>query len=349
MILNRWRRMGMYIIEWKDEDYWKPPAEYAVSEGGRPLLSRHRRRQPLFMGACAQRAKLDNRTWVALYDNDEFLVVSHKGGKDFEASDQRIQEYHESTRFVNITRLQPPRRPPITAEPGSILPFIQDAALAGLEYYNGSCIMVPRILFGGQDPNPGTAPDISGLDRALISKVIDPIQLDTLRYLTHAAWYNKDVNGNGKGLLDVSRIDKIPSKVEVHAAIKDICPKANLGYWQSILTLNHYLGSWETFTFRNDSRSGGERSLMTWTFKSTEGMEYTDDTICAWIQGFIQSVGIEKARELLQGAGLPPRYQYPKNTTVDPEYLADILNSKTRRRHRAFAEDWQKKYAVDNK
>lgn len=94
--------------------------------------------------------------------------------------------------------------------------------------------------------------------------------------------------------------------------------------WSSGLRINHYLGSWEAYSYRDDSRRGGERSYEGWAFKAREGEE-TDDNIQPWVGGFVESHGPEKATELLEGAGLARGMQgNDKNWTI--MFLDEILS-----------------------
>jgi hypothetical protein len=57
------------------------------------------------------------------------------------------------------------------------------------------------------------------------------------------------------------------------------------------------------YSYRDDSRRGGERCRECWAWKSHKG-GYTDDNIRPWVGGFVNSHGPEKVTELLEGAGL---------------------------------------------
>ena len=142
-------------------------------------------------------------------------------------------------------------------------------------------------------------------------------RLDTLRFRKHAHRQDFVKNGLAKSLLDVSRIDKFPRIESLHRPIKKICSPPWKDDWNSGLRINHYLGSWEAYSFRDDSRRGGERSFEGWAFKAQDADE-TDDNIRPWIGGFVKAHGLEEAKELLKGAGLPPGYQLDsaKNWTI---------------------------------
>ena len=132
-------------------------------------------------------------------------------------------------------------------------------------------------------------------------------------------------NGLSKSILDVSRIDSFPRIQSLHRPIKTLCTAPWKDDWDSGLRINHYLGSWEAYSFRDDSRRGGERSVEGWAFKAQDADE-TDDIIRPWIGGFVQAHGAEKAKTLLQGAGLPRGYNADKNRNWTIMFLDEILS-----------------------
>jgi hypothetical protein len=83
-------------------------------------------------------------------------------------------------------------------------------------------------------------------------------------------------------------------------------------------------GTYTAYSFRDDSRRGGERSFEGWAFKAQEGVE-TDDIVRPWVGSFVESHGPEKASELLDGAGLARGLQgNSKNWTI--MFIDRILN-----------------------
>jgi len=77
----------------------------------------------------------------------------------------------------------------------------------------------------------------------------------------------------------------------------------------------HYLGSWESYSYREDARDGYLRSYDKWHKISIMKAGGSDDYMRPWIGGFIKVVGEENARYLLQDAGLPRDYRNPRNVT----------------------------------
>jgi len=81
--------------------------------------------------------------------------------------------------------------------------------------------------------------------------------------------------------------------------------------------LNHYLGSWEYYSFRNDARKGGLRTYQAWQERSTmTNKGEHSHVIRPWLQGFVTLVGgVDVASYLLQDAGkFPKEYDVSERT-----------------------------------
>jgi len=323
LVLNRWRKQGMFIEEWSDIDYLKPElASNTVADDAELQVKRdrHRMRQKNFYQACLKHAKQLERSWVTLIDTDEFLMYNHRGGNDFEAWEARETKRLKESKYFEKVRIKPSQTPPTPAEEGAMIQYIRQEQAAGHPFFQRSCISIPRLQFGAQE---STAKERE--EGVAFSLAIDADRLDTLRYRKHAHRQDFVKNGLSKCILDVSRIDTFPRIQSLHRPIKTICTAPWKDDWDSGLRINHYLGSWEAYSFRDDSRRGGERSWEGWAFKAQDAEE-TDDNIRPWISGFVEKHG-PKAKELLQGAGLPRGYQAPdqsKNWTI--MFLNDILS-----------------------
>jgi hypothetical protein len=336
MFFNRWRKQGMVIEEWSDEDFWRKnltglePTK-ALDEATATLQQkrdRHRARQKYFYRACLETMQQTNRTWVTLHDSDEYLVYNHAGGDKFPAWQQRMQARHDaSTLHGHEQRLQPAMIPPTTSEAGRMIYYIEHERKAGLSYYQSPCIGIPRLQFGAVESS------LHEQTAQVPSPLLDTVpNLDTLRWRKHAARNDFVKNALGKVILDVSRlppVNELPYFQSLHRPVKTLCPAPWNNEWSSGLRLNHYLGSWATYTFRDDSRRGGERSREQWEYKASINQDQTDDVIRPWITGFVKHHGIVQAKELLQDTGVPPQYKVPAandpHWLLEPEKLQTIL------------------------
>jgi hypothetical protein len=329
-LFNRWRAQGVYIQEWNDRDFWRPDLELKPIPDDAELQTkrdRHRGRQKYFYRSCLVALKKANRTYVTLNDSDEFVVYNHAGGDDYEAWENKMQARHDASvvhgKLPRIKPSDPNIPPPTTGQAGAMIDYIRHEKAAGIEYYQSPCIGIPRLMFGAQESSESTvAVALAETNRqetvpAVQESVIDVNRLDTLRYRHHAHRNDFVKNALGKVIMDVSLIDivKSPNFMSLHRPIKTICKAPWHNDWESGLRINHYLGSWESYSFRDDSRRGGERSREQWEYKATTNGEETDDNIRPWLDGFVREHGPDKAKELLDGAGLPEGY---RNVNTNP-------------------------------
>jgi hypothetical protein len=337
-IFNRWRAQGMYIQEWSDRDFWRQDLELKPIADDAELQTkrdRHRGRQKYFYRRCLIELKKVNRTYVTLNDSDEFVVYNHAGGDQYEEWENKMQERHDASAVHgNFKRIKPSGNlpPPTTGQAGAMIKYIRHEKAANLEYYQSPCIGIPRLMFGAHESSDSKALAVHSGSAADSS--IDVNRLDTLRWRHHAHRNDFVKNALGKVIMDVSLIDieKSPPFMSLHRPIKTICKAPWHDDWNSGLRINHYLGSWESYSFRDDSRRGGERSREQWEYKATTNEEETDDNIRPWLDGFVQEHGPDKAKELLDGAGLPDGYQNANDNDgrgwgLSPDKLDKILSS----------------------
>lgn len=322
-VLNRYRKLGMFIEEWNDKHFLHPDLAKNVVPDDAELQvkrDRHRMRQKNFYRQCLKHLKDVNRTWVTLIDTDEFLMYNYKSsgkldenGKDpvFEAWEkQQLQRHAERDRYPNHKqRIQPSKPPPSPAQAGGLIQFLHQEQAAGNPFFQGPCISSPRLQFGAKEStNAERLHKVPIKNDGSDSPVVDPVRMDTLRFRKHAERQDFVKNGLSKSILDVSRIDQFPRIESLHRPIKKICSAPWRDEWDSGFRIHHYLGSWEEYSFRDDSRRGGERSIEGWAFKAQDADE-TDDNIRPWIKGFVEEHGPEQAKKLLAGTGLPPGYK----------------------------------------
>lgn len=156
---------------------------------------------------------------------------------------------------------------------------------------------------------------------------INPMHYDTLRYRYRAVKRNGGINSPGKSIIDLSRIKRNDYKRRgnAHRPLTTICPNAWIGYDQLPIGIHHYLGSWGSYSSReNDARKGPIRNYDDWNRRSMMQQGGPDDEIRPWISSFVNYVGGQKnAQFLLQqqhhGAGdeYPnPNLQYRNQTTI---------------------------------
>jgi hypothetical protein len=108
--------------------------------------------------------------------------------------------------------------------------------------------------------------------------------------------------------MDVSRVPTDVEQFGVHRPVKSICPPATVTMRVSSIIVYHYLGSWETHSYRDDARKGNEKNRLIWEYRSTLQDGGANDEVRPWIQGSIQLIGEDAVRHLLRDAGLPANY-----------------------------------------
>mmetsp|Transcript_2942 Transcript_2942/g.4531 ORF Transcript_2942/g.4531 Transcript_2942/m.4531 type:complete len:132 (+) Transcript_2942:67-462(+) len=90
----------------------------------------------------------------------------------------------------------------------------------------------------------------------------------------------------------------------IHTPVTHFCREkaATQRYSASFLRVNHYLDSFEAYSYRNDARPE-KKCRKCYDDKAREASVQPDDDIRPWLKGFVDSVGREKAEILLAGAG----------------------------------------------
>jgi hypothetical protein len=335
-ILNRYRRKGVTIEEWTDHDFlgW---AHNVMPENARLQIKRdrHRARQKVFYKACLQKMKQANRTFTILQDTDEFLVYNHPSSPPPATNSSRISSKQRRNEGKNrqsaegdTTRAR--NNVPTTADPGAMLRYIRQQQAMGNKYFESPCISIPRLHFGAVESTPAEiAKDVpEGLFLDHHGQQQQQQQLDTLRWRKHSKRDDHVKNNLGKVIMDVSRVDiaAAPRFRSLHRPIPTICTAPWVADRDAGLRINHYLGSWESYSFRDDCRRGGERSREVWEFQAQDQQE-TDDTIRPWLHGFVKANGQDTAKELLYGAGLPKSYRNRNETGWRSMWIEDILKT----------------------
>eukprot|EP00957_Ditylum_brightwellii_P159490 12140610-Ditylum_brightwellii.AAC.1 len=162
----------------------------------------------------------------------------------------------------------------------------------------GPCIMMPRLRYGSFEVQPDAATVVA-------TGEIDPKDFVTLRYRWHGA---KGVYAYGKTMIDVSQIPTEELQVEaenVHAPLCHYCarqePYYSPQYATSLFRVNHYLDSFEAYTYRNDVRVELRQSVDRYNTLAKEGNHSMDTEGLHWLQEFVQDMGSENAKMLLAG------------------------------------------------
>lgn len=248
----------------------------------------HRQRQMFFLSHCLRMLKHSNRNWVLLADPDEFVVPNH---------------------YLNRSM------PPID-QPGSVFDTIQQ-----LERHKNrrlKCLHVPRIQIASTDSDPDS------IQGDLPKSLLNASHFLTTRWIYHNG---EHVHGpvhslgkflGGKNIVNIRRLfaAEIPIQVDsVHNVIPRLCsPSAEestrLNHTDNWLVINHYLGTYEQYTYRDDPRDAilHRTKRQNWWFKAGQPSTHRDNYTRLWLNGFLNQLGQEEALRLLHDVGVlePP-------------------------------------------
>ena len=170
------------------------------------------------------------------------------------------------------TMIEPYRRKGITES--SILHVLHDMLyhqLIELKKHRlvPSCVVVPTILYGSVEANKsnGGAPSVGeGTIAETMRNTLNVQQWESIRWFHHAGWDDYSVNGYPKVIMDirslVSKNDSMlhePYVFNPHQPSKTSCKRMTMyNNFNSVklhpLALHHYIGSWERYNSRNDTR-----------------------------------------------------------------------------------------------
>ena len=260
---------------------------------------RHRDRQARFYEKCLTHLHDIGKSWTVLYDTDEYLVFT---------------DYNQTFEDGKITT------PSSMSKPGAIIDFIHHAQESGSTNpkLNTPCYMIPRLLYGSKEI-PEEEVSVSIPNEASL----EAHQLDSIRWRYHNTGKKikryhgvgepTNANGLGKVIINVASLTPyMPLSVKSpHRPIHHVCgPSSSYNDTRfSPFRINHYLGSWEAYSYREDSRKGAERSRERWETLAHESNDERSDEASTWLKGFYKEVGVEKANFVLDGAGIPKSYK----------------------------------------
>ena len=181
------------------------------------------------------------------------------------------------------------------SEAGTVLRYLND-------YGEDKCVTMPRVLVGSKE-TPGLMNETT--------HPFDARRFDTLRFRFRGSVGDKD-NGFGKSLLNVQKISNFPVIVRnPHRPVFEVCTGVYGGHVSaSPFYLNHFIGTWEAYSYRDDSRRGQEKNYETYKARATgvKQNKHYENKLSQWMPAFCQDVGQERATALLRNAGLDPSY-----------------------------------------
>lgn len=284
-VLQRWKDR-MTILELKDLDFADRNLTVGVHDTEDQRRYKHSQRQIQFYGACIRHLRQMNRTWTMFIDVDEFLTIS--GAKDVYQG-HSIREPNSVWNVVkefttNASNSRSGRYP--------------DAWYR--HFRNGPCVTLGRALYSAVESTENEV-------RREVPSFLDAYRFDTLRW-RYRVYPTDQNNGLGKSIIEVSRISSNDTRGGKNAhRPAHICPSAWIAFDTMPLGCNHYLGSWDSYMFREDARTTykGKSRARVWRKTSGKQLGGTSDKIRPWLAEFVELVGKTAATSLLVGTGLP--------------------------------------------
>ena len=289
-ILQRWRLMtNLEILEWNDSNYMpdyfinmgRPPETYmqkaedfstTLTEAALIEISNHRYRQRVFLAECMKKHRKLGNSWVIHIDTDEYVVAS-----------KLLRQMKPD--YLDILPMD---------QPGSVLKLIQQAVSKTPALVSYPCISMLRVLFGSVESTPKER-------NKLVPSNFNSTRFETLRWRYHALPHNMTLHGNPKVILDVAAIPEkyFPDVVfSIHRPVPAFCHRNSdltfTNFRRQPLAVNHYLGSWERYSARQDKRRG--RAVYDAKANQQRGK---DDGLRPWLQGFVREMGEVRAAKLL--------------------------------------------------
>jgi hypothetical protein len=280
-ILERWRGK-MLVEEWTDADFLPPWVLRKAATANTNGLWLHLNRQKFFYAKCLRNLHSRNRTFALLTDTDEFV---------------RINPYRH--------HLSAHER----KQPGHIGRFLQQLPDRVLDRI--SCFVVPRIQVSTlEKPRPVTSTMMQWLGynhREPEVKNWNASDFLTLRFLYHNQQHMK----SGKNIINLRnlRAEQLPQRTvpSVHRVMSQ-CPNTTgnaLLAEDSHLQIQHYLGTFAQFTYRDDPRNAIQQDRWESWYTRGRHPEPTkrDDGMAPWLDGFVATHGRSEASSLLYGVG----------------------------------------------
>jgi hypothetical protein len=292
-ILDTWNdnHMGIEIELWNDVDYGHWVNEELDEK------HKHRARQKRFLAECERHHKEKGRTWLAIIDPDEYITFNTINDDDPKVD--LLEEVPE--KFLEeeyIHEMQSIRKgfEKTNMFHQTIFSFINENRDKE-PWKSEQCYLMPRLFFSSLE----SSSDV--ISKANIQQHgIDPLQFSTLRYFHHARRGSFDYNHYGKVLVDLTRIQMKEINLDMYSVHRPnyiSCLPPMKPYFDGILRVHHYLGSWEQYSTRVDVRRSRKR------FDEFGSVDYgTDFQLQYWLEMFVDRVGSEKAKLLLSSAGV---------------------------------------------
>lgn len=301
-IFDKWRPY-LNITEWSDKDFYPRATSTVRSQSPQKLLDLHNNRQSAFYVACTRHLMQEERGWTAYMDTDEFLTVN---------SDIAIPEDLEFLKSPGaaIKIMDKYKRNSFDLSSPEARSLSQKERAWYKHFASPSpCVSLARAVYSAVESPPEERSKYVPEGFA-----VDPLRFNTLRF-RYRAQQRTEKQYAYKVFIDVSKVRKKDfGRVYVHKPLKTC--RSIMNYRDAPLGFHHYLGSWESFSFRDDPRRTLNRGYDYWKSQSVLAEGGADDEASSWLSGFVKEVGLDAANALLADAGLFPDGSAPLDVST---------------------------------
>ncbi|KAL7538015.1 hypothetical protein ACHAXR_008228 [Thalassiosira sp. AJA248-18] len=225
------------------------------------------------------------------------LITDAKGRQYYVENEHDLWPPHYLAKDSMVARA----RLPSVSEGGTILDVLKREAKENYTHGElGPCITMPRLRYGSREDGHNSTRDSMAPDGFSDNDFV------TLRYRWHAPKGEFEASKFGKTIIDVSRVPESALQgmaLNIHRPLVYFCRKDPPQYSASLFRVNHYLDSFEAYSYRNDVRSKLRQCKECYDEKGKGAAVAVNDDVRPWLQKFVEKVGHEKAQRLLSNAG----------------------------------------------
>ena len=293
-----------WLIEWLAYHYHVLPLKHIVvvqdptsRTSATPILDRWRQGRYMHVEEWQDDDFLPSWVNKTYYTRPAILHLNrqiHFYGKCMEHLKQRSKTWvllTDTDEFVQVNQRMYPLPSSIRRNYGHV------SQLLRLQQANQTCLHVPRLQVSSVSNNDTMIP-------------LGDDTFNTSNFLTFRWQYHpKNAMHSGKNIVNVHKLEEVPRRIfSVHQVLEDICAanfQGRLDHPESFLVAQHYLGTFEQYTFRDDPRDksvqDGRRSM--YYERGREGTLQKEVAMQDWFGGFVDEVGLIEAQRLLADVG----------------------------------------------
>jgi hypothetical protein len=256
-------------------------------------------RQKGFLTVCAEFLKQRGVGWTTFVDSDEFVVLNA-----WSSSDENLTI--DGTGHLSISKSAYEIRKTILPDMKNSTVYETIVQLHRQGVLSTACYTTPRLLVGALENQtcPG-AKSIQTFAKDRLHGNLD--RLSTLRFFQHAKKGEFAKSKFGKVIMDLSQIslETLQQTVprNIHRPYPNICgPAGGAHFPNSYFFLMHYMGSWNRYASRWDSR----RNLEEWeqrAFVNDDMSACSSSSIFFWFPRFVQRIGNTPVHIFLTSSG----------------------------------------------